>query len=664
MKNNNNNNQDNKKDVKKHRIIEIILVAAIILLLFAAVLPLSIALNRNSGAAKEAELISNLNTALRTDREEYNHEHRNMTEALDAAQRNGYNVSQINANKTNNEILWDSKNDVFVYYNNSKGDVEYVSGSVDAKDKLSVKNPQEVYYLWKICKEKPSINYSMYWVGEEKDIPNIITAGFDSGKTEITRDINYSNNHIAQKVTIRTNSLLCNMHINGPMDSIYHYGQAKIVNIKSAAPYSYHEYGELSLITIDEGRIVLNEESDVGGIHFNAHDSDGDGVNDEFGDIIVDITDTNGDIPSFYRDPVDISDDGTLVCIVTQGDDDTYFWLEKDGIYEQMTISETEDGEREWVNTSDSNDETKQIANDIANTVDYDNVEIDEDTREIVVEEGKNKEDYIGEGGKTAEEAEQIIDIKTNIKAYVEEDITTPNDLVNFYFNTQYSDVAFVDKAYKFNAFTRQDAAVVDAFINAKINGKNIFTNDIDDYSDEEKIQSALSVIESELGVEARNKVEELLGRRRPYFRWLADFEVTFSKDIKAGSVALMGHYASFADEFVDGQWVGFGVADYKDGEFVDLVANKTMRLLDTAYNVTGNPDFHMNYAAICGYVREFSCGFANLSPENEGVTISVTLNLYEVDENGNETGNKFECGRYSEKLPAVSAVNQVLING
>jgi len=662
MRKQNTSNKENKDNNRKHRIIEISLIVIIILLLFAAVLPLSIVASRNKGVAKDAELISNLNTALRNDREKYHNEHRTMTDALGAAERNGYIVSQINANKTNNEILWDSKNDVFVYYNDSLGDVEYIASSVESKNRISAKNANQVYYLWKICENKPSLNYSMYWVGAEADIPSILTSGFDAGKNEVTRDLYYKNESPAQEVTIRTNSYLCNLTIKAPNDTVHHYGQAKVINVKSVAKHSYYEYGATALINIDSGRCVITGESSIEGIHFNAMDTNDDGINDAFDEIIIDISGTDGNVPTFYRDPVNISEQGTLVCLVEETNSESYIWLQMEGIYEQISYSSTMTGERSWVNTSESSDDTKQLSNDISNVADYGNITINDDTREISVEEGKTVEEFIEDAGKTAEETEQIIEVKTNIKAYVEEDITTPNDLADLYFNTQYIDSAFVDKAYRFKAYSAEEETIIDAFLNAKSNGKNIFTNNIDDYANEEKIQLALNVVESELGLDAKNKAADLLTKKSPYFRWLADYEVSFSKEIEVGSVALMGHYAAFADTFVNGKWVGFGVADYQEGEFVNLAANKPIRLLDAAYDVTHNEDFHMNYAAICGYVRTFSCGFANLDEANYDTTITVTLNLYEVDEFGNETGNKLECGRYTEKLSHISAGNQALL--
>lgn len=662
MSNNSTENTKQNNTNRKHRIIEIVLIIVIILLLFGAILPITLTMAGNKGVAKDAELINNLNTALRIDREEYHNEHRTMTDALDAAERNGYNVSQINANKTNNEILWDSKNDVFVYYNDQDADIEYISNSVEAKDRLSVKKANEVFYLWKICEKAPSLNYSMYWIGNQEDIPDILTSGFDAGKKEVTKNLFYKNYGINQEVTIRTNSFAADLTIDGPLDVVHHYGKSKTIHIKSVATHSYYEYGETTLTNIDKGRIVITKESSIGGIHFNAQDSDGDGENDTFDEIIVDISNLEENIPTFYRDPVNIDENGTLVCVVEEAESESFIWLQMEGIYEQISVSTTESGNREWVSTSESSNDTKQISNDIANSVDYESVNINEETREIIVEEGQTIDDVITEEGKSSAETEQIIEVQTNIKAYVEEDITTPNDLVGLYFNTQFSDSAFVDKAYRFNAYSSEDDYIVDAFINAKIGGKNIFSNNINDYANEEKIQLALSVVESELGSEAKNRAADLISKKKPYFNWLADFEVSFSQTIKVGSVALMGHYASFADEFVDGQWVGFGISDYRNGESINLVANKPIRLLDTAFDVTGNPDFHMNYAAICGYVRQFSCGFANLSDANVGVNITVNLNLYEIDEFGNETGNKLECGRYIAKLPNVSAGNKVII--
>ena len=649
--------KDNNKGQKNHRILTIVLIVIIILLLLGGIVPLLVAFISNQGVSQDVELIRNLNTALKLDKKE----HRNMTEALDTAENAGYIVSRINAQKTNNEILWDSKNDVFVYLNTEKKALEYVGDSVSEAAKLTLTRGSDQPYLWSICEKVPAYNFSMYWNGKESDIPATIHTGFDAGKTEITKPIHYVNTTGgAQNVVIRTNSYESVTTIEAPLDTVHHYGQARRVDIKSIAWDSYHEYGDVKLIKVASGHILINNESQIDGIHFEAKDSNNDGVNDQFEKIIIEVAD-NTEIPTFYRDPVSIDPNGTLVCEIKQNSDSEFVWLAKQGVYEQIQVSDTEEGEKTWVSTSDATGLTKKVSNDIANILDY-GAEINQETRDIVVEEGEKAEDYVTDKGQSSEDTEIIIDAETKVQAIVSNRPVTGEDVFDLYVNAIYADKALADKAYTFKAYSDAESVYVDAFLNASENGKPVFTNHIEDYSNQEKINKALAILETEKGEEARRVVEDLLNDKLPYINYLVDFEVSFDKDIKAGSVALGGYYAAFSENFYNGNWIGFGVSDFDENNNpIDLKANKPMRLMETAYQFTGNPDFRMNYGAILGYVKVFDCGYANLSDENEGTVLTVTLKIYETDENGTKTGKQIECGTYTETLGKVSEANKSL---
>ncbi len=653
---------------KGYTIVELIVVIAIIAILLAILIPTISTILKNQGDREvntDAQLIKNLNTALKIDSDATGKKHANMTEALTAAGNAGYDVSKINAQKTNNEILWDSKNDAFVYYNADLGDVEYQNDTVAADDRLSVKKDEEVYLLWKIADSVPAYNYSLYWTGKVADIPAKLTAGFDVGKTEGVTALAYEHTGtVGRKLAFRTNSADTVLTINAPADTVSHYGEAKKIDIVAVATASYHEYGSTALVAVKQGRVVLTETSAVSAVYFTATDKNKDGTADGFEEITLTLS-AETTLPDFYRDPIEIPDEGALVCKVEQEKaDDEYIWLMMQGIYEQVKVSDNADAPDEWIDTSDATGNSKTLAFQIANVLGDTNATIVEETREIVPEEGKTIEETVVETGKTVEEVETVLDIQVNVKAYVTEYAATGDDLISLWMNNNIATEAAVDKAYKFNAFSDEDRIYIDAFLAAEENGEPIFSNHIEDYANAEKIEKALAYVEAQNGAEAAARVRTLLETKRSYLGWLADFEVSFDGDIAVGTVALAGHYAAFADNFNNGLWIGFGMSDIKNGnESVDLKAGKTVRLLDTAYNYTGNPDFHMNYAAICGYVKEFSCGVANLSDENIGKTITVRLFLYELDENGVETGTKIECGVYRYTLEKVSAVNAAIIN-
>ena len=117
------------KNRKAFTVIELVIVIAIIAVLAAVLIPTFATLIKKANVSKDTQLIRNLNTALATDNAENGGKgHRNMTEALEAAEKFGYEVGKINASQTDNEILWDSKNDLFCYLDGTT--IKYIPESV------------------------------------------------------------------------------------------------------------------------------------------------------------------------------------------------------------------------------------------------------------------------------------------------------------------------------------------------------------------------------------------------------------------------------------------------------------------------------------------------------------------------------------------------------
>lgn len=93
------------------------------------------------------------------------------------------------------------------------------------------------------------------------------------------------------------------------------------------------------------------------------------------------------------------------------------------------------------------------------------------------------------------------------------------------------------------------------------------------------------------------------------YAKWIADFYVSFDRDVKANSVGLIGHYASFSNDFL-----------YFDSP-IDIAAGEIIPLLTPL----GLP---MDYEGICTLVKTFTCGAYNKAIENVGKTMTVELRL------------------------------------
>ena len=240
-----------KNNKKGFTIVELVIVIAVIAILAAVLIPTFSSVIKKAKVNNDIQLVRNLNTALATD----NKKHVTMQSALDSAAEFGYDVAKINASATDNEILWDSVNDVFCYLNTEKNALEYIPSSVADDDKLSVGS----YLLWKISNTVDD-TYSTYYTGSATTINT--SKGFDAGTTTGITAINYTNNGAQQNaVVIRTNG--GKLTIDAKNDTIHHYGDIENLKITAVDTNSYHEYGKVGFVSIAKGRFVSEVNSKV-----------------------------------------------------------------------------------------------------------------------------------------------------------------------------------------------------------------------------------------------------------------------------------------------------------------------------------------------------------------------------------------------------------------
>ena len=253
-----------KRSTKKgFTIVELVIVIAIIAILAAVLIPTFASLIQKANESKDTQLVKNLNTALAAD----NKEHKTMTDALDAAVEFGYDVGKINASATNKEILWDSKNDVFCYYDTNTKTPEYIP-------ETSLKNGAigegETYKLWKIYTEAPTEQtFSIYW-NSDKAFDKELTVGFDAGSNTAITALTYKGT-AGNSVIIRTNSYDTVLTIDAVKDSVKHFDKVGSVVITAVAPKSYHEFGDVQgNISLANGRVVMESGSKASAVKVTA----------------------------------------------------------------------------------------------------------------------------------------------------------------------------------------------------------------------------------------------------------------------------------------------------------------------------------------------------------------------------------------------------------
>ena len=211
---------------KGFTIVELVIVVAVIAILAAVLIPTFAGIIHKANVSKDTQLIKNLNTALAADVDS----DKTIVGALNAAAEFGYDVAKINASATDNQILWDSVNNVFCYLND--GNVEYIPEFPGAKEVTDDAD------YWVIDDTINTI-YSTYYYGSEK---------IDSNTTT--------------NICVETNGE--DLEINAPNATVLHYGEAGDVIIKAVhASASYHEFGSVASLKVTKGHIVPEAGSKI-----------------------------------------------------------------------------------------------------------------------------------------------------------------------------------------------------------------------------------------------------------------------------------------------------------------------------------------------------------------------------------------------------------------
>lgn len=243
-------------------IVELVIVIAVIAILAAVLIPTFSGLIRNAQLAADQALVKNLNTALASD--ENGSSHPTMDKALQATAARGLDVAKIKTTFSGNKILWDSRNDCFVYLDNSKGTINYIPES----EKTPVDQNSEKYVYFQIVdtaeEAKNATDYSVYFNNGDYSGSVDVKVGFDAGSNNKLTAVNYSaNGSNAQDVIIRTVSYATKVTVNAASDTVRHYGPSYLVDITAINGKSYHEHGDVGRIQIAGGHVVAESGAHV-----------------------------------------------------------------------------------------------------------------------------------------------------------------------------------------------------------------------------------------------------------------------------------------------------------------------------------------------------------------------------------------------------------------
>lgn len=265
----------NKNMKRAFTITELVIVIAVVAILAAVLIPTFSNLIEKANVSNDTVLVRNLNEALII-AETTEGKPATMHDALTAVAEQGYTVEKLTPRSTG-DILWEQTSNRFALVK----DNEIVFGDDTTTAEIG-------YTYWKITSdlEEVSTGEYSYYLADEVDESALtealaVSTGLDVGNNSNIA-INYNNANDAQNVIIRTQG--GKLSINGSKDTVSHYGTANSVEITAIAGNSYHEYGTiLGNISLEQGRVVLENKSEVSSVVVTATSLTGIAIEDKSG---------------------------------------------------------------------------------------------------------------------------------------------------------------------------------------------------------------------------------------------------------------------------------------------------------------------------------------------------------------------------------------------
>ena len=238
-----------RKSKKGFTVVELVIVIAVIAVLAAILIPTFISLDSRAKKASDQSLVKNLNTALRSQEGEDGEKNATMHDAVLDLEKWGYKLSAL-VTKSGEDLLWNSKENQFVLSKDApKADVSY----------------------WKIQDNYAGETaYSVYAAdGFKQTAVANLQVGFDAGYNTGITSVEYKG---SQDVVIRTNSFDSTLVVETD-NSVTHYGEVGLINVKKVALQSFHEKGSARVVKLQQGNFEIDAEGKVSVITVTASDS-------------------------------------------------------------------------------------------------------------------------------------------------------------------------------------------------------------------------------------------------------------------------------------------------------------------------------------------------------------------------------------------------------
>lgn len=275
-------------------IVELVIVIAVIAVLAAVLIPTFLHLSKKAKEASDKSLVATLNTSLKIEEADSGKKPKTMHDAVLGLENQGYKLPQL-ITKSGEDLVYNIDENQFYLGSGAEELISKRNSDADPRNDLSYHD------FWHIEKSVPSTQkwsiYAHQWTTAE--VENL-TVGFDAGyegQTTIT-SIGYDRSSASdsRSVIIRTLSVLTDITINAPHDTVSHYGEVGKVTIPAIDMNCYNEYGNAKYVKVSAGKVVAKSNGSISIVF-------ADNTN---GSEVAVIKETNGNIDNGYTRVEDV----------------------------------------------------------------------------------------------------------------------------------------------------------------------------------------------------------------------------------------------------------------------------------------------------------------------------------------------------------------------
>jgi len=250
-----------RKLKKGFTLVELVVVIAVIAILAAASVVTYIGVTNNAKKSTDAQVLQQVNNALILRETNEGEKPSTMYDALNVLNED-LGVSNLekllSASYKNYEFAYDLEANRFVLLDGTKVAEAHTDYSVESAEGIE-------YKFWKFASSFEATDKFSHYCSDAFTGAINTCSGVDVGNNEDITIVNYTNTTGAKSVVIRTGTIQAEMNINGPEDTVSHYGLAGNLYIKDIASESYHEYGRIAgTCVIEEGHVVVEDGGNIG----------------------------------------------------------------------------------------------------------------------------------------------------------------------------------------------------------------------------------------------------------------------------------------------------------------------------------------------------------------------------------------------------------------